>query len=134
MASTRDPHLVYSTVLWVTDLEDIWNIPQQYGALYLKYHPALRNFRTYILGFLHLSIWKTSVFSFVQLALLFIRTLHLFPGFVTTSQISKETKRISSQWSQSPNSVKILLSTALSAQKLYIGIFYLRCLLRRVVS
>ena len=47
-------------------------------VLYFLYHPALRNFRTYILGFLHLSIWKTSVFSSVQLALLFYKN----PAFI----------------------------------------------------
>ena len=42
------------------------------------HYPALRNFRTYILGFLHLSIWKTSVFSLVQLALFFYKN----PAFI----------------------------------------------------
>lgn len=46
--------------------------------LYFLHHTALRNFRTYILGFLHLSIWKTSVFSLVQLALLFYKN----PAFI----------------------------------------------------
>ena len=46
--------------------------------LYFLYHTALRNFRTYILGFLHLSICKTSVFSLVPLALLFYKN----PAFI----------------------------------------------------